>query len=73
MNREEVKNIKMQYPVGTRIQLDYMDDFQAVLPGTKGTVTHVDDIGNIHMHWDNGRTLALCPDTDSFHKIKEVE
>ncbi len=73
MNRSRIERTKKLYPKGTRIQLDYMDDFQAVPPGTNGTVTHVDDMGNIHMKWDNGRTLAVCPDTDIFHKIKEVQ
>ena len=73
MNRGEIERIKDAYPKGTRIQLDYMDDFQAVPSGTKGTVTHVDDMGTIHMKWDNGRTLGICPETDSFHKIEEVE
>ena len=73
MNRSRIERTKRLYPKGTRIQLDYMDDFSAVQPGTNGTVTHVDDMGNIHTKWDNGRTLAACPDIDIFHKIKEVQ
>jgi hypothetical protein len=46
-----------------------MDDPQAVPPGTKGTVKFVDDIGSIHCHWDNGRSLAVIPGEDSFHMI----
>ncbi len=73
MNRSRIERTKKLYPKGTRIQLDYMDDFRAVQPGTNGTVAHVDDMGNIHTKWDNGRTLAVCPDIDIFHKIKEVQ
>jgi len=25
------------------------------------------------MKWDNGRSLGICPDVDSFEVIKEVE
>ena len=29
-------------------------------PGTKGTVVCVDDIGTIHVHWDNGSSLGVA-------------
>ena len=43
-----------------------MDDVQGVEKGTKGTVIGVDDIGTIHMKWDNGRGLGLIPGEDNF-------
>lgn len=74
MSREMVHYYKQMYPEGTRIKLDYMDDPYAPIPsGTIGTVTAVDDAGNIHMKWDNGRSLAICPEVDGFHKIQEQE
>ena len=54
---------------GDRIELIFMDDAQAVPPGTKGTVTMIDGIGQIHVNWDNGRTLAVVPGVDRFKKI----
>lgn len=42
-------------------------------PGTRGTVDHVDDGGSIHMKWDNGRTLSLCSDADSFRTLTAAE
>lgn len=63
---------KKQYPKGTRIELIAMADDYAVAPGTKGTVRCVDDMGTIHMTWDNGRTLGLIPGEDSFRVIEEV-
>lgn len=68
-----VDAIKKMYPVGTRIELVYMEDTQAVPSGTKGTVDLVDDMGTIHMKWDNGRTLGLIPEVDEFKIIKEEE
>lgn len=50
-----------------------MNDSQAVPPGTRGTVDYVDDLGTIHMNWDNGRTLGICPQEDSFRKLTEQE
>ena len=67
----KVKMYKEMYPKGTRIELINMEDAQAVPSGTKGTVVCVDDMGTIHMKWDNGRTLGLIPEEDSFRKIEE--
>lgn len=67
MNRNDVKNLKAKYPAGTVVVLDHMDDKQAPPAGTKGTVTIVDDIGQIHVDWENGSTLAIVPEADSFH------
>lgn len=69
-----VNAIKEMYPQGTRIELIHMDDPYAPVPsGTKGTVEFVDDMGQIAMKWDNGRTLALIPEVDAFEIIKEVK
>lgn len=63
-------SIKRNYPEGTRIKLNSM--LQEDMPsGLKGTVKYVDDIGQIHMKWDNGRTLALIHSEDDFEKISE--
>lgn len=65
---------KKAYPKGTRLLLENMNDpFAPVPPGTKGTVDFVDDAGQIHMKWDNGRTLALVPGEDSFRKLTKEE
>ena len=65
---------KAKYPPGTRIELNYMNDpYSPVEEGTRGTVRHVDDAGQIHMKWDNGRTLALNSDEDSFRILTERE
>ena len=67
MDRKMVNFIKEQYPPGTRIRLNSMDDpYAPILPGTEGEVDFVDDIGTIHMKWDNGRTLGIVPGEDSF-------
>lgn len=65
---------KKTYPAGTRIVLEHMDDPYAPVPsGTRGTVKSVDDMGQLHMNWDNGRTLAVIPDQDSFRRLTEQE
>lgn len=66
-NRKQVERIKEKYPKGTRIELSStMDDIQGVEKGIKGIVVGVDDMGTIHMKWDNGRGLGLIPGEDNF-------
>lgn len=72
-DRDFAQRIKERYPVGTRIRLGHMSDPQAVPSGTEGTVTYVDDIGQIGMKWDNGRTLSLVPGEDDFSVISRPE
>ena len=69
LTQEELTALRNQYPKGTRIKLIYMDDHHAPEPGTCGTVTHVDDAGQILMRWDNGGSLALLPGVDNFVKL----
>lgn len=72
--RNFAQRMKENYLPGTRIMLLSMDDPYAPIPsGTKGTVVHVDDAAQIHMKWDNGRTLALVPDEDNFRKLTDEE
>lgn len=68
------ERMKRCYPPGTRLMLISMDDpYAPVQGGTRGTVDYVDDGAQIHMHWDNGRTLAVVPGEDSFRKLTDDE
>lgn len=67
VNRELLAFLRKQYPVGTRIRLDSMQDpYAPVEAGTTGKLDYIDDAGQFHMKWDNGRVLALIPGVDSF-------
>ena len=71
--RKDSERFRKEYPVGTRILLNRMNDpYNPVQEGMRGTVESVDDGGNIHMKWDNGRTLALCS-ADDFRKLTQEE
>ena len=73
MPEKEVLKLKQEYPPGTRIVLNHMDDKWAVPPGPRGTVEYIDDGGHIHMRWDNGRSLSLVPEADDFQKLTKQE
>ncbi len=74
LNQEDVAYFKELYPKGTRIKCEYMDDiFSPIEAGMKGTVRLVDDAGQIHVDWDNGRKLALVPGVDSFSTVIDTQ
>lgn len=72
MNEKEVIRLREQYPMGTKLELDYMNE-NGMDSGLQGTVRMIDDAGQIHMNWDNGRSLALVPGEDLFHVVREKE
>ena len=73
-NERQLLALRELYPAGTRIRLNHMDDPYAPVPdGTVGEVQYIDDAGNIHMVWENGRTLSLIEGVDDFTIIKEEE
>lgn len=51
--------------------MEMHDPLDPVPEGTCGTVDFVDDAGQIHMRWDNGRTLAILPFLDLFKIMEE--
>jgi hypothetical protein len=58
--------------VGKRIKLIAMNDEPyPVEPNTLGTIRHIDGLGQIHVEWDNGRTLAVIPEIDEYEIIDE--
>ncbi len=67
ISRETIEQLRKQYPVGSRVELVSMNDpyNTKLLPGCKGTVTGVDDIGTIHVNWDCGSSLGVAYGEDS--------
>ena len=70
VRKEIVEKLKKDYCKGDRVQLMKMDDVQAPPVGTLGTVQYVDDIGTIHVAWDNGSGLGVCYGVDRCIQIK---
>ena len=68
----EVEAIKKKYPIGTRIELDFMDE-KDMPSGLQGEIKFIDDQGQLHMKWQNGRSLALVPNHDLFHVLPPLE
>lgn len=71
LSKEKLESLRKEYPAGARVRLIRMDDPYEKMPeGTTGTVTCVDDAGQIHVDWDGYGTLALICGEDRWEKIR---
>ena len=68
-DRKTVERIRKEYPAGTRVILEQMEDVQAPPAGTMGTVLGVDDTGSLLMRWDNGSGLNVVYGEDRVRKM----
>ena len=67
ITKEWLAFLREQFPIGNRIRLREMKDpYHPAAPGTLGTLQAIDDVGTFHCRWDNGRTLGLVIEEDSF-------
>lgn len=69
--RDMIPQLRDTYKSGTIVELLKMDDRGAPPIGTRGVVDYVDDIGNIHIRWDNGSGLAVIPGVDEIKIVKQ--
>ncbi len=56
--------------IGRRIRINHMEDMLPVPDGTEGTITGVDDLGQIQVKWDNGSTLSIIDEIDDYEILK---
>ena len=56
--------------IGDRIRLLYTnDEFTNLESGAQGTIRFIDDLGTIHIKWDNGSRLGLIPGIDKYERV----
>ena len=56
---------KRRFPEGARVELVYTSDpYTKLKPGDTGGVSFVDDMGTVHVNWDNGSMLGMVPGED---------
>lgn len=75
LSKEALLALRERYPKGIRVELVQMDDpyNRKLVPGCKGTVRWVDDMGTIHVSWDCGSSLGIVYGVDSCRKINEKQ
>ena len=68
---ERLQALREAFPAGCRVELVHMDDpyNTKLVPGSKGTVRAVDDIGTIHVNWDCGSFLGVVFGEDICRRI----
>lgn len=70
ISKSMVEFLKARYPKGCRVELVEMDDpYTKLTAGDRGTVIGVDDMGTIHVRWDNGSKLGVAYGVDTCKKI----
>ena len=71
IRKDTLQMLKEKYPTGCKVELISMNDpYNTTLkPGEHGTVIHVDDIGTIHVNWDNGSSLGVVFREDACRRI----
>ena len=68
-SKEAIQALRERYPAGTAVELIRKEDVSAPPAGTLGKVIAVDDIGTVHIAWQNGSSLGCVPGVDSFRKL----
>ena len=68
-DRETVAQVRREYPAGTRVILQQMEDPQAPPVGTMGTILGVDDTASLLTKWDNGSGLNVVYGVDRVKKM----
>lgn len=71
LDERSLEKLRKKYPEGARVELISMNDVQAPPNGTLGTVFYVDDIGTIHVRWDNGPSLGVVYGEDMCKVVSE--
>jgi len=67
MNVEELKTLNVdEIKIGTTLELVEMQGEKQMPKGLRGVVTHIDDVAQIHVRWQNGSSLAIIPEIDKF-------
>ncbi len=71
-SEKELAMLREKYPIGAMVQLIAMNDEQAPPVGTIGEIQFVDDAGSVHIHWQNGSSLAVIPDVDVVEILTDI-
>lgn len=68
-------NIDPLAKVGMRIRMKEMspDEVNPVDEDLEGTIDKIDDIGTLHVKWDDGRYIGVIPNVDKYELLPNLE
>ena len=70
ITKEELRKRREEFKEGQRVELIEMNDpYRKMEKGLKGTVKFVDDMGTVHISWDNNSSLGALYLIDKIKKI----
>ena len=70
ISRAALEARKARFKPGCRVELVSMNDpYTKLKPGDQGLVEFVDDIGTVHIRWDNGSTLGAAYGEDEIKRL----
>jgi hypothetical protein len=71
---EDNTNIDPIAKVGMRIRMINMDDdTSAIDEGMEGTIMTIDDLGTLHVKWDDGSQLGVIPTVDEYELLPSLD
>ena len=56
---------------GKRVRMIHMEDPNPIGKDELGTIEFEDSMGNIHVKWDNGRSLSIVPSEDKYEILSD--
>ena len=69
-DEKTVERIRADFPIGSRVMMVYSaDPLTPIDGGTEGIVSSVDNIGTIHIDWDNGSRFGVILGENVIEKI----
>ena len=70
---EDNTRMDPQAKEGMRIRMLHMDDQHGVDEGMEGTIVRIDDLGTLHVHWDDGSQLGVIPQLDKYQLLPPID
>lgn len=68
-----MRNVDPMAREGMRVRMIHMNDERPVDEGLEGTIEKIDDLGTLHVKWDDGRLLGVIPNVDNYELLPSNE
>ena len=70
--QREIALLRTKYSAGTKVYLIHMEG-EELPAGSIGTVRYTDEMGQLHVLWEQGMEICLIPGSDSFRRATSEE